>query len=116
MTTQHARKRRPGRPGLDRVPELTHYQDVGCRVWHSCLSCPLARCIYDDPRQGRGAATRLRDAEIARRARAGWSARALAEHYGVHKRSIFRILRRERGASGHGSSWRSPATRSKSVS
>ncbi len=95
MTTQHARRHRGAPP--DRVPELTHYRDDGCRVWPSCLSCPLVRCIYDEPRQGRGATTRLRDAEIARLFREGWSARALALRYGVHRRSIFRILRRERG-------------------
>lgn len=94
MTTQRDRPR----PGArrDREPELVHYRDDGCRVWRSCLTCPLARCIYDEPRQGRGARFRLRDAEVARLYREGWSARALAQRYGVHRRSIFRILRRER--------------------
>ena len=96
MTTERQR-RRPGRPGpVDRVPELTHYQDEGCVVWHACLSCPLARCIYDDPRQGRGAANKLRDLEIARLAREGWSVRALANRYGLTRRHVFRILQRER--------------------
>lgn len=94
MTTERQRRRREA--PVDRVPELTHYQDEGCVVWHACLSCPLARCIYDDPRQGRGAANRLRDAEIARLFHAGWSARALADRYGVTRRHVFRILQRER--------------------
>jgi hypothetical protein len=95
MTTEPHRGRR-GAP-LDRVPELTHYQDEGCVVWHSCLSCPLARCIYDDPRQGRGAGVRLRDAQIARLYREGWTAGAIAARYGITRRSVFRVLRRERG-------------------
>jgi hypothetical protein len=94
MAVQRARRRRE--PPVDRVPELTHYRDEGCVVWHACLTCPLPRCIYDDPRQGRGAANRLRDAEIARLAREGWSARALAARYQVTRRHVFRILRRER--------------------
>jgi hypothetical protein len=93
MTTRS----RGGAP-VDRVPELTHYQDEGCRVWPSCLSCPLPRCIYDDPRQGRGARTRLRDADIARLSAEGWTANALAAHYKVSRRQIFRILRHERRA------------------
>ena len=99
MTTEahHERREAHQETPVDRVPELTHYQDDGCVVWHACLTCPLPRCIYDDPRQGRGAGVRLRDAEIVRRHREGWTARRLAEHYGVHRRSIFRILRRERG-------------------
>lgn len=85
-----------GRARADRLPELTHYRDDGCAVWRACLSCPLTRCIYDEPRGGRGAGNRLRDIEIARRAREGWSVDALAARYGVTRRHIFRILRRER--------------------
>ncbi len=98
MTTHRAGPHRGAPP--DREPELTHYRDDGCRVWRSCLTCPLARCIYDEPRQGRGAKFRLRDAEVARLYREGWSARTLAQRYGIQRRSVFRILRRERGQQG----------------
>ena len=94
MTTQHDII--DLNPHPDRVPELTHYRDEGCAVWHACLSCPLARCIYDDPRGGRGASARQRDSEIARLFHEGWSARAIANHYQITRRSVFRILRRER--------------------
>lgn len=85
-------------PVMDRVPELTHYRDEGCTVWHACLSCPLPRCVYDDPRQGRGAKTRMRDADIARLSGEGWTANDLAARYHISRRQIFRILRQERGS------------------
>ena len=33
----------------DSLPENTPYQDTGCEVHHSCLTCPLVRCRYDVP-------------------------------------------------------------------
>ncbi len=88
---RHQRK-----PWADRLPEFTHYRDDGCAVHSACLTCPLPSCVYDDPRQGRGAAIRLRDAEIMQRFHEGWSPARLAKHFGIHPRSIFRVLRRAR--------------------
>jgi hypothetical protein len=93
MTTEYRRRREPP---VDREPELTHYQDDGCFVWHACLSCPLPQCIYDDPRGPRIALHRDRNTEIGRLSREGWSRRALAARFGLSRRQVFRILRRER--------------------
>ena len=97
MTTEQRRPRRR-KVSVDRVPELTHYQDEGCVVWHACLTCPLPRCIYDEARPGRRAGKPLRDREMARLADEGWSVRALADRYGLTRRHVFRILRQEREA------------------
>jgi hypothetical protein len=83
-------------PHPDRGRRLRARHDDGCEVWHACLSCPLPRCIYDEPRRGRGAAKRLRDADIARLSREGWTANQLAERYRLSRRQIIRIRRRER--------------------
>ena len=83
-------------PLLDSVPELTHYEDKGCMVWPACLSCPLARCIYDDPRGTRAAIHRPRDREIARLHAEGWAANAIARHFNMSRRQVFRVLARER--------------------
>lgn len=86
----------PGYEQPDRVPELTHYKDEGCVVWRACLSCPLPQCIYDQPNR-RGHHERLRDLVIEQLFHAGEPAQSLAERYGLTRRSIFRIVRRERG-------------------
>lgn len=84
--------------GYDRVPELTHYQDEGCRVWHACLTCPLARCIFDDPVGVRSATNRAvnsqRDSEIRRRYHAGEQATALAREFRIGRRTVYRIVER----------------------
>ena len=34
---------------MDQGPEYYHYEDTGCEVSPSCLTCPLPQCKYDDP-------------------------------------------------------------------
>src|SRR4051812_15265866 len=97
MTTQYRRRRE--RP-VDREPELTHYQDDGCFVWHACLSCPLPQCIYDNPRGPRIALHYYRDVEINRMWRQGWTSRTLAARFGLSRRQVFRILQRAREEAG----------------
>ena len=85
------------RPRIDALPENTHYADCGCDLYPSCLRCPLPRCRYEEPG---GAAAMLRsgrDAAIARLAREqGLGVDALAERFGVSRRTIFRVLRAAR--------------------
>ena len=83
----------------DMLPENAAYPDTGCDLFASCLQCPLVRCRYDAPPGGlRRLLTEARDREIAlirRRHRAPIN--ALAETYGLTRRSIFRILSEQRG-------------------
>jgi hypothetical protein len=83
----------------DMLPENAAYPDTGCDLFSSCLQCPLARCRYDAPPGGlRHLLTEARDREIAlirRRHRAPIN--ALAQTYGLTRRSIFRILSEQRG-------------------
>ncbi len=70
------------------------FEDRGCVMAPSCLSCHLPICIYEDPRGPRGAQQRNRDAEVARRFREGWGIAAIAARYQLSQRQVFRILRR----------------------
>ena len=96
------RERLPHHHGVTWHPERGSrkrmYRGDGCDVWHSCLSCPLPRCIYDEPRTEKPhlTAKRTRNAEIARLSRDGWSAAELAVRFSLTRRQIFRIRRQER--------------------
>ena len=35
------------------LPEYANYQDVGCSLAPSCLSCPFVRCRYDKAEEKR---------------------------------------------------------------
>lgn len=78
------------------LPETAHYTDDGCEVAPRCLRCPLAVCRHDT-----GLATQRiarRDAEIERLHDEGASADFLAWRFRVHRRTIFRVLAKERAA------------------
>jgi hypothetical protein len=81
-----------GAGGPDRPPELTHYRDEGCRFWHACLSCPFPRCLQEEPGGPARALNAYRDGEIRRMFTAGCSAVEIAEHFGIARRSVYRIL------------------------
>ena len=76
----------------DRVPELTHYQDEGCRFWHACLSCPFPCCVFELPGGPNRAMNAFRDGEMRRLYAAGTSAVEIADRFGVTRRSVYRIL------------------------
>jgi hypothetical protein len=88
-----------GMPGVlpfvrkDSLPEEARYTDAGCELSRTCLRCPLPKCQYDDPDSVRGWLIAARDREIAllhRRYRA--PVEALADTYGISRRSVFRIV------------------------
>ncbi len=83
----------------DALPEQTRYRDEGCDLSPSCLNCPLPRCRYDQPGGVRRLRTLGRDEEIVRLRR---SERVpidhLARRFGVSRRTVFRILKRDNGS------------------
>ena len=82
-----------GQGGIDLLPEATGYKDDGCFVHPQCLSCPLPRCIYDEPDGGRAMLKALRDGLVRRAHREErLSIEELAERFSLSKRSIYRIL------------------------
>ena len=82
---------------LDLPPEYCHYQDGGCEFADSCLNCPLANCIYDEPRGRQHYIKRLRSKEILRLfTTEGKEIRELALIFGISQRTVQRALKRER--------------------
>ena len=87
---------RKNEPLLDRLPEFTSYQDGGCDLHPSCLTCPLPRCRYDDPGWVQREQRTSRDMAILQmRARQALSVDELAERFGVSTRTVHRAIRRQ---------------------
>ena len=87
------------KPMADQTPEYYHYEDTGCEVAPSCLSCPLPQCKYDDPVWFQRHRRLARDLKV-------WStmqserltADEAAQRFSVTVRTIFRITHRCRDA------------------
>ncbi len=85
---------------IDALPEHTDYADSGCKLYPSCLQCPLPQCRFDEPGGGAAQIRDGRDATILRlAARGDVTIGRLAEMFGLSRRTVFRVLRsgRERG-------------------
>ncbi len=83
----------------DTVPEYYHYEDTGCEVSPSCLTCPLPRCKYDDPVWYQKHRRMARDLEVWTTMQAeGLTADEAANRFSVTVRTIFRIMHRCREA------------------
>ena len=79
---------------LDLPPEYCHYQDEGCDLADSCLSCPLPRCVYEEPGGKQRWLKRLRAREMARLfTTKGQGIRELALMFGVSQRTVQRALK-----------------------
>ena len=90
-------------PPVDAVPEFYQYEDTGCEVSESCLSCPLPQCKYDDPiwyQKHRRLARDLKVLSVMRME--SLSVEEAAERFSVTVRTIFRIMRRCRDAAADG--------------
>ena len=80
---------------LDLPPEYCHYRDEGCDFAASCLSCPFAKCIYDQPGGRQRQLKGLRDKEIARLfTTEGKKVTELASRFNVSQRTVQRALRK----------------------
>ena len=75
----------------DSLPEGKRYQDDGCEVSSSCLSCPLPACIHEEFRGLTRLRKRERDAEIIAR-RGSMSANDIAAHFKVSRKTVYRVL------------------------
>ena len=90
--------------GLDLPPEYCRYQDDGCELAtdylghkSSCLNCPFAKCIYDEPRGRQRHIKTLRDRKIVRLFNSkGKGIKELALMFGVSQRTVQRALKRSR--------------------
>jgi transposase-like protein len=85
-------------PRRDALPEHTQYTDAGCDIHPSCLTCPLVRCRYDEPGGARKVLSEDRDRSIVTLQREGSSIDAIADRFGVSRRTVFRVLARHKGS------------------
>jgi hypothetical protein len=76
----------------DSLPEFTRYRDDGCDISASCLSCPLPRCRYEEPGGLRSLLNEQRDRQIIQLRLKGVPVDALADHFGVSRRTVFRVI------------------------
>ena len=88
--------RRRHEPSVDSLPENVHYNDTGCEVSASCLTCPLPKCKYDDPGWYQQFRQENRDEEILAVYQGGMTVFQVADHFRVSPRTIHRSLRRMR--------------------
>ena len=80
---------------LDLPPEYCRYQDEGCEFADSCLDCPFAKCIYDEPRGRQRYTKRLRDKEIVRLfTTEGKGVKEMASMFGISQRTVQRALKK----------------------
>jgi len=78
------------------LPEDWDYPDRGCELWPSCLNCPFPHCRYDQPGGIHNSVRETRNSEIQRlRYEQGKTIGELATRFGVSKRTIHRILKKE---------------------
>ena len=81
---------------LDRLPESTSYQDIGCDLHSSCLTCPFPQCRYDDPGWLQREERDQRDTAIlGLRAVETLTVDELAQRFGVSTRTVHRVIRRD---------------------
>jgi len=79
---------------LDLPPEYCHYRDEGCEFAESCLTCPLPKCIYDEPGGKQHCRKSQRDEEIVRLFYVeGKGAKELALRFGISQRTVQRALK-----------------------
>ena len=82
---------------LDLPPEYCHYRDNGCEFADSCLNCPFAKCLYDEPGGRQHHIKRFRDKEILRLYTTGKKGlRELALMFDLSQRTVQRALKRAR--------------------
>ncbi len=80
----------------DALPEHIGYDDGGCELAPSCLRCPLEVCRYDQKGGARRLLETARNGTLLRFYEEGSSIDALAAQYRLTRRSVFRILAKER--------------------
>ena len=76
----------------DSLPEFTRYKDDGCNISPTCLDCPLPRCRYEEPGGLRSLLNEHRDRQIIQLRLKGVPVDALADHFGISRRTVFRVI------------------------
>lgn len=73
--------------------DWSDYRDEGCELSRSCLRCPLARCVHDEPWGKRRWLMRLRARKVSRLFAQGKRVKELALIFGISPRTVRRDLK-----------------------
>ena len=96
MQLQTSPKQRRQAPRHDTLPENVNYQDTGCEVNVSCLTCPLPQCKFDDPAWYQQYRRDNRDHALYAECARGRTVFQVASAFGISPRTVHRALRRMR--------------------
>jgi len=78
---------------LNLLPDEINWRDEGCEVFQACLSCPLPRCVEEEPRGQQRLRLAARNKRMVELRRSGKSIRGIAGLFGVSRRTVERALR-----------------------
>ena len=78
---------------LDLLPDEINWRDEGCEVFQACLSCPLPRCVEEEPRGQQRLRIAARNKRMVELRQSGKSVRGIAGLFGVSRRTVERALR-----------------------
>jgi len=81
---------------LDLLPEETDWRDEGCEFFPSCLSCPLPRCLEEEPRGRQRLRMAGRGRRMAELRKRGKSVKEIADLFGVSQRTVQRALKKSK--------------------
>ncbi len=85
---------------MDLPPEYCHYRDEGCELADSCLNCPFAKCIYDEPGGKQSWLKRVRAIEMTKLFTIdGKGVKELSQMFGISRRTVQRALKTTLGNS-----------------
>jgi len=84
---------------LNLLPDEINWRDEGCEVFQACLSCPLPRCVEEEPRGQQRLRLAARNKRMVELRRSGKSVTDIAGLFGVSQRTVQRALRNTK--SGH---------------
>ena len=83
---------------LDLLPEEIDWQDEGCVAFTSCLSCPLTRCVEEEPRGQQKLRLAVRNKRMVELRRSGKSVKEIAGLFSVCQRTVQRAIRGQRSS------------------
>ena len=87
----------PAYTKVDPLPEYQRWRDDGCEVAPRCLTCPLVRCKYDEPRGVLTIRNRSRNDDVRVERAGGALVDEIATRFGITRRTVFRILATKAG-------------------
>jgi DNA-binding CsgD family transcriptional regulator len=78
------------------LPDEINWRDEGCEVFQACLSCPLPRCVEEEPRGQQRLRLAARNKRMVELRQGGKSVKEIAGLFGVSRRTVERALKNQK--------------------